>query len=184
MRKLGVFNHITVDGYIADPGGDMSFAHHADDPEWQAFVSGNASGGDAAFVFGRVTYDMMSSFWPTAAAKKSMPEVAKAMNAASKVVFSRKMKSASWENTEVVSRDIAKAVKALKKGKGPDLLIFGSGSIVGQLAEAGLIDEYRLIVNPQALGTGKPMFATPVALKRTDLRAFKNGNVLLTYVPA
>jgi dihydrofolate reductase len=184
MRKLGVFNHITVDGYIADKSGNMSFAHHADDPEWQEFVSGNAAGGGAHFVFGRVTYDMMASFWPTQAAMESMPVVAKAMNQAPKIVFSRSMKMAAWENTRVLTGDIAAAVRALKAEEGRDMLIFGSGSICAQLAEAGLIDEYRLIVNPIVLGTGKAMFAGPVALRRTDVRAFKNGNVLLTYVPA
>ena len=78
MRKLLVFNSITADGYFTDQNGDMSWAHRASDPEWDEFVAGNAqSGGE--LLFGRVTYEMMASFWPTPAAAKSFPEVAEGM---------------------------------------------------------------------------------------------------------
>ena len=90
MRKLLVFNSVTLDGYFTDQNGDMSWAHKQDDAEWNAFTAENAkSGGE--LLFGRVTYDLMVSFWPTAAAAKMFPEVAEGMNKAPKVVFSRKM---------------------------------------------------------------------------------------------
>src|SRR5690242_19247936 len=102
MRKLLVFNHISLDGYFTDSKGDMSFARNdKPDPEWDAFVSGNASNG-GMLVFGRVTYQMMASFWPTPAAAQSMPDVAERMNNLPKVVFSRTLQDASWENTRLV----------------------------------------------------------------------------------
>src|SRR6266536_5381369 len=97
MRKLVVFNHVTVDGYFVDKNGDMSWAK-ADhqDAEWSAFVAGNASGG-GVLVFGRVTYELMAGFWPTPFAIESMPVVAAGMNNMPKVVFSRTLDHASWK---------------------------------------------------------------------------------------
>jgi dihydrofolate reductase len=182
MRRLIVFNQISLDGYIADAHGDMSWAHK-DDPEWTAFSSENA-GGDGVLLFGRVTYDLMAGFWPTPAALKSMPAVAEGMNRMQKVVFSRKMKKATWQNTTLVKKDIVGAVRKMKSARGPGMVILGSGSIVSQLTEAGLIDEYQMIVNPIVLGKGKTMFEgvkKKVTLRLTRTRPFTNGNVVLWY---
>ena len=84
MRKLTVFNNISLDGYIADEDGDMSWAHN-DDAEWQRFMNSNASHADGTLLFGRKTYQMMASYWPTPAAQKAMPKVAAGMNAMHKV---------------------------------------------------------------------------------------------------
>ncbi len=182
MRKLVVFNQVSLDGYIADARGDMSWAHK-DDPEWNAFTGENASGG-AVLLFGRVTYDLMARYWPTPAALAQMPAVAEGMNRMPKVVFSRIMKEASWQNTTVVKGDIAAAVRQMKSERGPGMVILGSGSIVSQLTQAGLIDEYQMVINPVVLGKGKTMFegvTEKVTLKRTTTRAFTNGNVVLCY---
>ncbi len=185
MRKLSVFNHVTVDGFICDLENDMSFAHENSDEQWESFSAHNVQGGSSALLMGRVTYDMMKSYWPTPAAKKQSPAIAEVMNSAEKIVFSRTQKSSDWENTRFVNDDIVGAVKKLKKEEGPDLLIFGSGSIVSQLSAAKLIDEYQMIVNPYVLGKGKTMFETvdePLKLRRTSAQTFQNGNVILTYV--
>lgn len=182
MRKLIVFNQVSLDGYIADAKGDMSWAHKSD-PEWNAFASQNA-GGDGALLFGRVTYDMMAAWWPTPAALQAMPAVAEGMNRMQKVVFSRTMTKASWQNTTLVKDDIAAAVRSMKAGSGPGMVILGSGSIVAQLTQAGLIDEYQMVVNPVVLGGGKTMFAgleEKVALRLTSTKPFQNGNVVLSY---
>jgi dihydrofolate reductase len=184
MRKLRVFNLVSLDGYIADAKGDMSWAHQQDE-EWNAFVAGNAQG-EAEFVFGRRTYELMAAFWPTPFAMEQMPGVAKAMNANAKVVFSRTLETAVWEHTRLVEGDPATEVRKLKQAPGPDLLIFGSGSLIAPLAQAGLIDTFQLVVNALVLGGGTPMFGglqAPLPLKRTGLRAFGNGNVLLDYEP-
>jgi dihydrofolate reductase len=187
MRRLSVFNAVSVDGYFTDAQGDMSWAYAgSDDPEWQAFVSGNAKGG-GALLLGRVTYDMMASYWPTADAKAAMPAVADGMNRMEKFVASRTMKSADWQNTTVLKGDLVDAVKALKEAQGPDIATLGSGTIIAQLAAARLIDVYQMVVNPLALGGGRTMFdgmAEPLPLKVTSSRQFRNGKVLLEYAPA
>jgi dihydrofolate reductase len=183
MRNLLVFNSVTVDGYFTDKNGDMSWAHKQDDPEWNAFTAENAkSGGE--LLFGRVTYDLMASFWPTPAAAKMFPEVAEGMNKSPKVVFSRKMDQASWNNTRVIKGDLAEEIRKLKQAPGDGLVLMGSGSIISQIALAGVIDEYQMVVNPLALGKGRTMFEgikDQLNLTLASTRAFKNGNVLLTY---
>jgi len=185
MPTLMVFDQVTLDGYFTSANGDMSWAHKSD-PEWNEFVAGNARGG-GRLVFGRVTYDMMASYWPTPQAARDNPVVAKQMNAMPKIVFSKTMDKASWSNTMLIKDDPAAAMRTLKKEPGENMVILGSGSIVSQLAQAGLVDEYQIIVNPLVLGKGKTLFATVkerVGLKLTKTRAFQNGNVLLCYAPA
>ena len=182
MRKLIVFNQVSLDGYIADARGDMRWAHKSD-PEWNAFAAENA-GGNGVLLFGRVTYDLMAAYWPTPAALTNAPAVAEGMNRMQKVVFSRKMKRAMWQNTTLVTRDIAGTVRKMKNDSGPGIVILGSASIVSQLTQAGLIDEYQMVVNPIVLGKGKTMFEglkDKVPLKLTKTRPFKNGNVVLWY---
>ncbi len=186
MRKLIVFNHVSLDGYFTDAKGDMSFARNAvPDAEWDAFVASNASGG-GMLVFGRITYDLMVSFWPTPMAAESMPVVAERMNNLPKVVFSRTLDKASWNNTKLVKHDLTGEIRRMKQEAGEDMVIFGSGSIISQLAREGLIDEYQIVVNPVALGKGRTMFdgiKEKLSLKLTKSRAFGNGNVLLCYEP-
>ena len=100
MRRLIVFNQVSLDGYFTDSKGDMSWAHKSD-PEFNAWTQENAKGG-GILLFGRITYEMMASFWPTPAAMETMPVVAKQMNELPKVVFSRTMDKASWQNTKLV----------------------------------------------------------------------------------
>jgi dihydrofolate reductase len=186
MRKLIVFNNVTLDGYFTDMNGDMSWAHKDEqDAEWNAFVGGNASGG-GELLFGRITYDLMASYWPTPAAIKNDPVVAEGMNNLPKVVFSRTLARPSWNNTKLVKGDIAAEVRKMKKEPGKDMVIMGSGSIVSQLAQEGVIDEYQIVVIPVVLGKGRTMFdgiKRKLTLKPTKTRAFGNGNVVLCYEP-
>jgi dihydrofolate reductase len=184
MRKLIVFNQVTVDGYFADMNGDMSWAHN-EDAEFNAFVEGNASAG-GELLFGRITYELMASYWPTPRAIQNYPVVAKGMNSLPKVVFSRTMDKASWNNTKLVKGDVAAEIRKMKQEPGKDMVIMGSGSIVSQLAHEGLIDEYQIVVIPVVLGKGRTMFdgiKERLALKLTKTRAFRNGNVFLCYEP-
>lgn len=184
MRKLIVFNNVSLDGFFVDLNGDMSWAHN-NDAEWNAFTSENA-GGSGVLVFGRVTYDMMASFWPTPRAMEMMPAVAAGMNSMPKVVFSRTLNAASWNNTKLIKSDVIAAMRKLKQEPGPDMVILGSGSIVSQFAQEGLIDEYQIVVHPLVLGKGRTMFdgvKEKLSLKLTKTRAFSNGNVLLCYEP-
>jgi dihydrofolate reductase len=186
MSRLIVFNHVSLDGYFADAKGDMSFARKDNqDAEWNAFVAGNAAGG-GMLLFGRITYELMSGFWPTPIAATSMPVVAERMNGLPKVVFSRTLHRASWNNTRLVAGDLLGEVRAMKQESADDMAILGSGSIVSQLTQHGLIDEYQIVVNPVALGKGRTLFdglREHVSLKLTNSRTFGNGNVLLCYEP-
>jgi dihydrofolate reductase len=186
MRRLIVFNHITLDGYFTDSDGNMAWAHAGgDDPEFAAFTAQNASGG-GQLLFGRVTYDLMASYWPTPMAAQQMPAVAQGMNTMPKVVFSRTLETAAWRNTRLVKDDLVAAVRQLKEEPGPGMVILGSGSIVAQLAPEGLIDEYQTVVNPVVLGKGRTMFdgvRAPLDLKLTNSRTFRNGKVWLCYAP-
>ncbi len=182
MRKVIVFNQVTIDGYFSDVNGDMSWAHKKD-PEWNAFVEENASGG-GVLLFGRKTYELMASYWPTPLASRNDPVVAERMNSLPKVVFSRTLDKASWNNTKRVKGDIAAELRKMKKEPGADMVIMGSGSIVSQLAQEGLIDEYQIVLNPLVLGRGRTMFEgvrERLALKLTRTRVFSNGNILLCY---
>jgi len=125
----------------------------------------------------------MVAFWPTDQAEQTMPDVAAGMNQAEKIVFSKTLESSDWENTRIVSGVIEDEITRLKKGS-KDMTILGSGSIVTQLSDAGLVDEYEIMIDPVALGAGKPMFQ---GMKRTlnlalvSTRAFKSGVVLHSY---
>jgi dihydrofolate reductase len=185
MRKLIVFDNVSIDGYFTDAAGDMSWAHKRD-PEWVEFTSANARSG-GMLLFGRKTYDMMAAYWPTEAAMKAMPDVAESMNRMPKVVFSRTMTAPLWKNTQLIKSDIAGAVRKLKEEPGPGMAIIGSGTIVAQLTDAGLIDEYHIVTHPIALGGGRTLFEGIEArlnLRTIDSRSFRNGCVFTRYAKA
>lgn len=189
MARLVVYNSVSLDGYFTGYGGDLSWAYEgSDDPEWNAFVSANAQGGmqgGGRLLFGRITYEMMASYWPTNAAIEAQPAVAEGMNAMPKIVFSRTLKKASWSNTRLMNGNLTAEVASLKNEPG-DLVVFGSGILVSQLASEGLIDEYQLVVNPIVLGKGRTMFETikaSIPLKLLRSRTFANGKAFLSYEP-
>src|SRR5688572_10900463 len=186
MRKLTVFNQVSLDGYFTDAKNDVSWAHK-NDPEWIAFTAENAKNqGGTTLLFGRITYEMMAGFWTTPEAMKSEPAVADGINSMPKVVFSRTLKNASWNNSKIVQGDLEAEVRKMKNEPGKNLVVMGSGTIVSQLAQAGLIDEYQLVVVPIVLGKGRTMFEGVdhrITLKLTRSRPFTNGNVVLYYPP-
>ena len=184
MRRLAVFNNVSLDGYFVDRRGDMSWAHSQDE-EWRAFASENAKGG-GELLFGRITYELMANFWPTPAAKQMNPAVAEGMNNLPKVVFSRTLEQVTWNNTRLLKGDLATEVRKLKSEAGPDIVILGSGSIVSQLAQEGLIDEYQIVVHPIVLCQGRTLFQggkNRLRLRLSQSRAFGNGNAVLYYKP-
>lgn len=184
MRKLAVFNSVSLDGYFTGVDGDLSWAHGAtDDKEWGEFVAGNAQSG-GTLLMGRITYQMMASYWPTPMAMQNDPVVAKHMNELEKIVFSRTLDSATWSNTKLMKGDLAAEMRKLKSEPGPDIVILGSGSIIAPLIAEGLVDEVQMVIVPVALGAGRTMFEgipAKVPMKLVNTRAFKNGNVVLSY---
>ena len=180
MRKLRVFESISVDGYFTDRSGDISWAHAGrEDREFADWVSGNASSG-SELLFGRKTYQMMEGFWPTPSAAQQMPQVAKGMNAARKYLASRTIEP-TWNNTHLLRGQLVNAVRELKTSDGPEIVLLGSGSVAAQLGEARLVDEYQFVVIPVALGGGRTVFTQGCKLRLLEQRAFRCGNVVVTY---
>lgn len=185
MRKLIVFNNITVDGYFAGANGDIGWIHR-DDPELREFVRQNAAS-SGVLIFGRITYDLMARYWPTPLAFEHDPVMAARMNERSKVVFSRTLERATWNNTKLVKADAVEEIRKMKEAGGENLVILGSGSIVAQLARHRLIDEYQLLLCPVALGSGKTMLEgiqEKLVFQLVQTRVFGNGDVFLRYEPA
>ncbi len=183
MRKLIMFNLVTLDGFFEGPGSDISW--HNVDAEFNDFAIAQLDAVDA-LLFGRVTYQMMASYWPTPMALRDDPVVAGKMNSKSKFVFSKTLDQADWNNTRLVKGDAAGEVARLKEQTGKDLAIFGSADLSAGLANRGLIDEYRIMVNPVVLGKGRSLFAgvqQKIGMKLLMTRAFGNGNILLYYQP-
>ncbi|HVK73043.1 MAG TPA: dihydrofolate reductase family protein [Kofleriaceae bacterium] len=186
MRTLKVFESVSADGYFTGRDGDMTWAYaQSGSPEFQAFVEGN-SRGDSTLVFGRVTYEMMASYWPTPLAAQQAPAVAKRMNEAEKLVASRTLTTLGWEHARLLAGDAVAALRTLKQGDGPPLVVLGSGTLVSALVAAGLVDELQLVVKPVAIGGGRPLvegLAAPLELRLAGSRAFPDGNVVLDWAP-
>lgn len=180
MRDVIIFEAITLDGFFEGPNSDISW-HRVDD-EFNHFSWEQIKGCDT-IMFGRKTYELMASYWPTAESAKDDPVTAEMMNSWSKIVFSRTIKKASWNNTRLVNEAVDE-IRRLKNQPGKPLIIFGSANLVASLMAAGLIDQYNLMVMPVILGKGNPLFPGVEKQLNLDLvgtRVFKNGNVLLTY---
>jgi dihydrofolate reductase len=183
MRKVTFFMLTSVDGYFEGPQRELDW-HHVDE-EFNRFVLDQLEGADT-LLFGRVTYAMMASYWPTPAAIQNDPLVAGKMNSLPKIVFSRTLKGADWHNTRLVKSNFTQEVSQLKQQDGRCLLMLGSSNLAVSFLQAGLLDEIRLLVNPLILGSGHPVFhglSARYALKHLDTRTFRSGNVLLIYEP-
>lgn len=177
------FNMMTLDGFFEGPNQDIAW-HNVDD-EFNQYAIDNVSAA-GTLLFGRVTYQVMASFWPTPFALESDPVVAGFMNSLPKVVFSRTLDRADWNNTRLVKGDLADEVQRMKEQPGAELCLLGSANVLAQLIAADLVDEHRIMVNPVLLGRGTPLFQAierPTSLRLAGTRTFQNGNVLLCYRP-
>jgi len=184
MRKIILQNMVTLDGYFEGPHREIDW--HLVDEEFNEFAIDLLKHVDT-LLFGRVTYELMAGFWSTAAAMRDDPIVAERMNNLAKVVFSTSLEKAEWNNTRLVRGNIVDEVSKLKRQPGKDIAIFGSSDLAIPLIPAGLIDEYRLFVNPLFLGSGKTLFEglnSRLNLKLLKNVVFKSGVVGLFYEPA
>jgi dihydrofolate reductase len=181
MGKIRVFNFISLNGYFEGKGRDISWHVHGE--EENKFAAQSLSH-QSILLFGRITYELMAGFWPTDYAIKNDPLVAEGMNKAEKIVFSRTLEKVEWHNTRLMKENIVLEIKRMKQLSERDMTILGSGSIVTQFAENGLIDEYQLMVDPVILGEGTTIFngiKNRLSLKLTETRTFKSGVILLNY---
>jgi len=187
MSTISVFLHLSVDGMFAGPNGEIDWFHDIQkDDEYDQYTHQQAQTGQA-LLFGCKTYEMMKSYWPTEEAIKSDPRMAEAMNDSRKIVVSKSLprveEGPNWKNVELI-RDVDRD-EILKLKKAVDITILGSGSVVQQLANLGLIDEYQFMVIPIVLGAGRQLFkdVRGTKLNLVDSRGFKNGIVVVKYRP-
>jgi dihydrofolate reductase len=183
MRKIFGFIMTTLDGYYEGP--DQEFGFWVSDEELDEFAVEQLDEADT-LLFGRVTYEGMAAYWPTPGAERDDPAVAARMNRLAKVVVSRTLDAAEWSNTRVIGDNVAEELTTLKQQPGKDLAILGSSDLTAGLMRMGLVDEVRIMVNPVVLGAGKSVFRTAggrIGLTLLRSRAFKSGNVLLSYEP-
>ena len=187
MSKVLAWEAITLDGFFAGPAGDISW-HQADD-EFHRLAT-EMLNSVSTLVFGRVTYELMVSYWPTDAAATDDPVVAEKMNTLPKVVFSKTLSDAAWgkwQNARLAKGGLKEEIATLKQEPGKDLAVLGSGQIVSALTRAGLLDDYWLFVNPVVLGSGSPLFRDiekHTQLKLVATQPLRSGVVLLHYQSA
>jgi len=183
MRKVLVFNMVSLDGFFEAPDGGIDW--HSVDEEFNQFAAGQLDSVEA-LLFGRVTYQLMAQYWPSSTALEDDPVIAGKMNAKSKIVVSTTLKKAEWNNTRLIGKDALRELRDIKARSGGDLIVFGSGRLTCSLTQAGLIDEFRLMVNPVVLGGGRSLFTglqERIDLKLLGTRSFANGNLLIRYEP-
>lgn len=184
MRTVYLFNMLTLDGFFE---GDKKWAldWHNVDAEFNQFAIEQLQR-TGLLIFGRMTYDGMASYWTSPEGKKDDPIVAGLMNSIPKVVFSRTLQSADWENTTLVKTDPIDAIRTYKGEEGKDIAILGSADLASILLQENVIDEVRVIINPVVLGTGNRLFKESNGRKNLKLvrsKVFASGNVLLCYRP-
>jgi dihydrofolate reductase len=196
MRRIVVFDRVSADGYFASPDGKLDWTVPEQALDQSAADSLENSG---TMLFGRRTYEMFESFWPHVAATNSdtapdphaagraspeMRAMANWINSSEKIVFSKTKKQVTWTNSRLRPNIDPREIESLKQQPGKTIMIFGSGSVVSQLTEHGLIDEYHFVVGPVLLGSGKPLISgVPKTTSLTLLEATKypSGNVVLRY---
>lgn len=185
MRKLVFFMHTSLDGFVAGPKGEMNWI--SVDDEIFDFVPTLTDKADTA-LYGRVTYEMMQSYWPTAGdapdASKHAKEHAVWYKNVSKIVLSKTLSEKGLENTTVISDQVLENITKIKKLDGKNILIFGSPAASHSLLSLGLIDEFWLFVNPILLGKGIPLFngvTETTKLNLIETKSFSCGVIALHY---
>jgi len=177
--------HTSLDGFVAGPNGEMDWII-VDDEIFD--YAGNQTNKSDTGLYGRVTYQLMESYWPTAADKPNATkhdiQHSTWYNKVSKVVLSKTMKDANLPNTKIISDNVCNEIMKLKQEEGKEIVIFGSPSVVHTLMPENLIDDYWLFVNPVLLGQGIPLFkniAAQTKLKLVKSNSFTSGVVCLHY---
>ncbi len=184
MRTLTSFIFTSLDGFYEGPNGELDWL--LVDEEFDEFVMRQLDDAET-LGFGRLTYEHMAAYWPTAQAEANDPAITSRMNDKEKLVFSTTLTDASWSGTTVVRGEATEHVPSIKAGTGGELLVIGSAHLTANLAQTGLLDELRVMVCPVALGQGRSLFedlAHRVPLALHSVRQFESGNLVLTYRPS
>lgn len=185
MRKLVLFMHVSFDGFAADPNRQLNFLSYDEELMQYADEVVKTVGSP---VYGRTTYQLMESYWPTILTKpnagKHALEHAQWVENIPKIVFSKTLNEVTWNNTRLIKDNIAEEAKKLKELPGKDLVIFGSPGLAATFMDLGMIDEYKLTVHPVILGNGISVFknnTTKSSLKLLDTKTLKSGVVTMHY---
>ncbi|WP_407156690.1 dihydrofolate reductase family protein [Bradyrhizobium sp. STM 3557] len=180
MGRLVMWNLMSLDGFVEGPNRDISWHEDVwgEELEQLSIAQLHEAGG---LLFGRITYELMAGYWP-----KERGEIADFMNTVPKHVFSRTLARADWTNTQLFTGDVGATVARLKREIAKDIFLFGSADLAASLIAEGLIDEFRIAINPLLLGGGTPLFklGTRLKLKLTDARPLSNGVVIIRYTLA
>jgi len=197
MRRIVTFDNVATNGYFAGPDGGLEWVVQDD----EVYRTATKSNPDIDTVlFGRRTYELFEGFWPHAvddspaapdphgSGRRSQTIRAQAvwLSETAKLVFSRTRKDVTWKNSRLIHELDPAKIETMKRQPGKDMIVFGSGSIVSQLTQHGLIDEYVFVVSPILLGSGRPLLSGVSGTFRLDLleaKKFQSGNVLLRYAP-
>ena len=183
MRKIIVSNMVTLDGYIEGPNRELDW--HVLNDEFLKYAEDMLNAADV-LLFGRVTYEMMAAYWTLPESIKNDAVIAGKMNSLPKIVFSKTLDKVEWENTSLIKENIKGEMLKLKGQPGKDIVILGSASIVSAFTQMGIIDEYRILINPVILGAGNLQFRGNInktLLRLTDLKKLNSGVVILYYQP-
>lgn len=190
MPRIITTTWVTLDGFIAGPNGEMDWVGQFYD-EAMGTYEGNLVNAADTLLLGRVTYESFAGSWPHVPDNPDVSEGEKAyarrLNAMRKVVVSRTLDRAEWNNSTLLREVTPEAIEQLKREAGGDMVIYGSASLVHALTNLGAIDEYQLLVHPVILGGGKPLFGDikdQVTLKLVNTKTHPSGVVLLTYQPS
>lgn len=189
MRKVILSTNITVDGFMAGPKGELDWHFENWNEEMATYAYEQLNTMDTILA-GRVTYQNMANFWPSAAANPAVTkrdiEFADMMNNYPKIVFSRTLETVAWKNSRLVKDNIAEEISKLKQQPGKDMIMWGGVGIVSTFARLGLIDEYRIWIAPVVLGSGMSLcngLKKRLTMKLLKTETFSNGVVLLYYEP-
>ena len=187
MRKVIFLIHMSLDGFTAGLNGEMDWITYNED--MVAYSHEMHEQTDTA-IYGRVTFQMMESYYPNLLANPADGDPndlrhAQWLDNATKIVFSRTLQHTDWRNTRIIRDNIAKEINNIKQQEGKDMWLLGSPTLAQTFMKLGLIDEYRINLNPVVLGSGKRLFSTDALnLKIVETKTFEGGVVGLKYVPA
>jgi dihydrofolate reductase len=184
MHTLASFIFISLDGFYEGPNGELDWP--IVDQEFNDFATRQLDEADM-IVFGRATYEHMAAYWPTDQAKANDPAMTSRMNSKEKIVFSTTLTDVNWSGTTLLGGEATEHIPTVMAGAGKELLVIGSAHLTANLAEAGLLDELRIMVCPIVLGKGRSLFEDlkhRVSLSLIRVRQFDSGNLVLTYRPS
>jgi dihydrofolate reductase len=187
MRKVILFMHVSLDGFVCGPNGEQDWMTMNDD-EMGKYLASDLMATVDTMLIGRVLYQGFASFWPTVATDPAHPkeliDFANWMENTPKIVFSKTLQTVEWKNSRLAQHDLANEIAHLKQQPGGDIVVFGGASLVAALTESNLVDEYQIKLEPIVLGVGKPLFRhveDRIKLTLVKSKAFDSGVVGLYY---